>query len=190
MKFAVLIDMYLPMIGASSRFVCAGTCSGRVMIAVASASLHAQVRAHRKSGSTALGDRLLRGLRVLRQVRDDHLDGHRVVVRMPAVVVGDERQRRVADLRLARELGLLQVRHADDVHAPRAIQLRLGQRRELRPFHVHVGAAAVDRRARLPAPSRRRSPTASPQNGCANATCATSPRPKNVLMRPFVRSKN
>ena len=30
----------------------------------------------------------------------------------------------------------------------------------------------------------------SPQSGCANPTCATIPRPKNVLMRPFVRSKN
>ena len=106
-----------------------------------------------------LGDRLLRGRRVLHQVGDDQVDRHRVVVRVPAVVVGDQRERRVADLRLARELGLLQVRHADDVHAPRAIQLRLGQRRELRPFHVHVGAAAVDRRADRCRRSRRRSPT-------------------------------
>jgi 5'-methylthioadenosine phosphorylase len=29
-----------------------------------------------------------------------------------------------------------------------------------------------------------------PQNGCANATCPTSPSPKNVLARPRVRSKN
>ena len=38
---------------------------------------------------------------------------------MPAVVVGDERERRVADLRFARELRFLQVRHADDVEARR-----------------------------------------------------------------------
>ena len=44
-------------------------------------------------------------------------------VGVPAVVVGDHGQRRVADLGLAGELGLLQVRHADDVHAPRAVQL-------------------------------------------------------------------
>ena len=65
------------------------------------------------------------------------------MVRVPGVVVGDQGQRRVADLGLARELGLLQVRHPDDVHAPRPIQPRLGERRELRPFHVHVGPAPV-----------------------------------------------
>ena len=104
---------------------------------------------------------------------------------MPAVVVGDERDRRVADLRLARELGFLQVGHADDVHAPRAVQLRLGQRRELRPFHADVGAAAVHGRADLLRRVARRSSPASPQNGCAKPTCATRPLPKNVLIRPL-----
>src|SRR5581483_11436707 len=37
--------MYFPIIGARSCFVCSGTSSGLVMIAVASASLHAQVLA-------------------------------------------------------------------------------------------------------------------------------------------------
>jgi hypothetical protein len=37
--------MYFPIIGASSLFVCSGTNSGLVMIAAASASLQAQVRA-------------------------------------------------------------------------------------------------------------------------------------------------
>ena len=47
------------------------------------------------------------------------------------------------------EVGLpQQVGHPDDVHSPRAIQLRLGQGRKLRAFHVDVGAPAVDRRAR------------------------------------------
>ena len=36
--------MYLPMIGASSFFTLSGTWSGRVMMAVASASLQAHVR--------------------------------------------------------------------------------------------------------------------------------------------------
>ena len=94
---------------------------------------------------------------------------------MPAVVVGDERERRVADLRLARELGFLQVRHADDVHAPRPVEPRLGQRRELRPLHVDVGAAAVHRRADRLGGSRPRWPTASPQNGCANADVRDEP---------------
>src|SRR5688500_4951420 len=46
------------------------------------------------------GDDLLRRLRVLRQVRDHQIDGDRVVLGMPAVIVGDERHGRVADLRL------------------------------------------------------------------------------------------
>ncbi len=89
------------------------------------------------------GNRLLCGRRILHEVRDDEIDGHRVVVRVPAVVVGDERERRVADLRLPRELRLLQIRHADDIHAPRSVQLRLRERRKLRPFHVDVGSAAM-----------------------------------------------
>ena len=80
----------------------------------ACARLRDRERAH------GLGDHLLRRLRVLRQVLDDHLHGHRVVIGMPAVVVGHQRHRRVADLGFARELGLLQVGHADDVRAPAA----------------------------------------------------------------------
>ena len=76
---------------------------------------------------------------------------------VPAVVVGAERERREAELGLARELRLLQVGHADHRRAPGAVEVRLGARRELRPFHADVGrrpsctvapaprAAAVDR---------------------------------------------
>ena len=157
--------MYLPMMGASSRFgllrhVLRPGDDGRGQRILAGAG-----RAPRQAADR-FGDRLLRRHRILHQVRDDQIDRHRVVIRVPAVVVGDEREGRVADLRLARELCLLQVRHADDVHPPRSIEPRLGQRRELRPFHVHVGAAAVHGRADR---SRRRSAAIadkSLQTGC------------------------
>ena len=110
----ICVTFGFPMMGARSFFVCSGTNAARVMMAVASASLRA--RARRVDALDGLRDRLLRGHGVLQQVRDDEVDRHRVVVGMPAVVVGDQRERRVADLRLARELRFLQVRHADDVH--------------------------------------------------------------------------
>ena len=91
----------------------------------------------------------LRRLRVPPEDAHDLLGGDRVVVGVPAVVVGDHGERRVADLGLARELRLLQVGHADEVRPPRAVELRLGEGRELRPLHAHVGPAHVVRRARL-----------------------------------------
>src|SRR6185369_7183573 len=62
---------------------------------------------------------------------------------MPAVVIRYEREGRVTNLRLARELRLLQVSHADDVHAPRAIDIRLRHSRESRPFHAQISPAAM-----------------------------------------------
>ena len=72
-----------------------------------------------------LDEDALRGLRVRLEVPDDLLDRHRRVALVPAVVVGDQRHRRIADLRLAGELRLLEIRHADDVAAPGAVELRL-----------------------------------------------------------------
>src|SRR5215216_5112494 len=62
---------------------------------------------------------------------------------MPAIVISNERERRVADLRLARELRFLKIRHADDVHSPGAIDLRLSQGRESRSFHAQIRATAM-----------------------------------------------
>src|SRR5580765_218188 len=62
---------------------------------------------------------------------------------VPAIVVGDQRERGEAHLGLARELGLLDVGHPDDVGAPRAMEQRLGARGELRPLHAHIGASVV-----------------------------------------------
>src|SRR5215203_4126132 len=64
---------------------------------------------------------------------------------MPAVVVGDQGDRGVTDLRLACELRLLQIRHADDVGTPRSIEPRLGECRELRTLHADVRPTVVNR---------------------------------------------
>ena len=71
-----------------------------------------------------------------------------------------------------------------------AIELRLGQRRKLRALHAHVGAALVDRGAGALAGVAATIALSVPQNGCANADVRDQPSPKNVLMRPRVRSKN
>ena len=94
------------------------------------------VRRRFDDDSTGHGDVLADGL--------EHCEDRDVVVAfVPAVVVGGEGERRVADLRLPGELGLRQVRHADDRRAPRPIEERLGAGRERGPFHAHVGAALV-----------------------------------------------
>ncbi len=64
--------------------------------------------------------------RVAVQVLDDLVDGDRVMLGMPAVVVGDHGHGHVADLGLARQPGFLQVGHADDVHAPGAVEVGFG----------------------------------------------------------------
>src|SRR5207237_1131376 len=97
--------------------------------------------------------RPLRHLRVRTEIADDLLDADLFRRLVPAVVVGDERHRRVTNLRLARELRFLQVRHADHVDVPCAIQLRLRARRELRAFHAEIRSALVHDRARF---TRRR----------------------------------
>ena len=60
---------------------------------------------------------------------------------MPAIVVRHHGDRDVADLGLARQLGLLQVGHADHVHAPASVQFDSALRRKRRPFHAEVRAA-------------------------------------------------
>ena len=79
----------------------------------------------------------------------------RVVVRVPAVEIGDHGDRRVANLRLARELGLRHVGHADHRIAEVLVGQALGERGELRPLHAHIGAARARTRClRLPRPGR------------------------------------
>ena len=183
--------MYLPMMGrqlALDRLPAPAPAG--VTSATSERVAHSQVARPRRQALQRRAQHRLGGGRVLAQVRDDLVRGHRVVLGVPAVVVGDHGQRRVADLGLAGQLGLLQVRHADDVHAPGAVQLRLGAGGELRALDADVGAAHV---ARWRPPPRRPRPAtgeSSAQNGWAKATWATSPRPKNVDSRWYVRSTN
>ena len=74
---------------------------------------------------------------------------------VPAVVVGDQGEGRVADLRLPGELRLGEVRHADDVHAPRPVEARLGARRERGALHAEVGSRRRARGRPASLPPRR-----------------------------------
>ena len=67
-----------------------------------------------------------------------------IVLLVPAVVIRDHGDGDIAQLSFAGQPGLREVGHADHVHAPTAIQIRLRFGRELRPFHVQVGAALLD----------------------------------------------
>ena len=117
-------------------------------------------------------------------------DLDRVVLGVPAIVVGHHGDRRIGDLGLAGELRLGHRRHADDVVAEALVGERLGVGRELRPLHADIGATAADTgcprpRAAAAIRSCSRGPT-----GCAMETWATQPLPKNELSRPCVRSTN
>ncbi len=60
---------------------------------------------------------------------------------VPAIVVGDHGDRHVTDLGFARELGLLQIGHADHVHAPTAIDVGFGLGGKRRALHAEVSTA-------------------------------------------------
>ena len=109
-------------------------------------SPHLQARSRGMSAHRS-ANHVLRVFRVAAQIRQNVGDRHRAVLRMPAVVVGDHGHGRVAELGLARQLGLGHVGHADHVKAQLPVHVRFGQRRKLRPFHAHVGAAAMHRHA-------------------------------------------
>ena len=178
---------------ASSRASSAGSrLSGAVISALSSA--RSQPWRHGPEWRASSGTTLAtsgsgaRGIGV--EHRQDHLDRHRVMAGMPAIVIGDHRHGRVADLGLAGELGLRHVGHADHVAAPAAIELALGQGRELRPLHDDIGAAALRRRCRRAAPAAASASPIRPQTGCAIETCATQPGPKKLFSRAKVRSMN
>ena len=95
-------------------------------------------------------DQPVRLVDVLAQHLDDGGDIDVGVLVVPAVVVGHHGDRRVADLGFAGELGFGHVGHADHRAAPAAIEVALGPRRELRPLHDEVGAAARDGNALRP----------------------------------------
>ena len=133
--------MYRPTIGSSSRRTASGTSSGGVTSACAQGARALAVAGDRAGDGRPRAGALRAVSAFFPRTREDLLGGHRVVVRVPAVVVRDHGERRVADLGLAGELRLLEVGHADEVDAPRPVELRLGERRELRPLHADVGPA-------------------------------------------------
>jgi hypothetical protein len=81
---------------------------------------------------------------ILHQHLDDVLHGHGIVVRMPAVEVGDHGHARVAKLCLAGELGLGQIGHADHRIAEILVGEALGERGELRALDANIGPVAND----------------------------------------------
>ena len=66
---------------------------------------------------------LLRVPDVFIQVVNDGFDRYGIVLFVPAIVIRHERERGITNLGFARELCFLKIRHADHVHAPRAIRV-------------------------------------------------------------------
>ncbi len=178
---------YLPMSSFRRVRASAGIASREVMMAVASAEPHLQVRSS-GHGRHRFPHHVAGVLGVLVEHGDDLLHRNLVVSWMPAVVIGDHGDGGVANLRLARQLGLLQVGHADHVHAPAAVEIALGLGGELRTFHANVGSAQLADYAGV-ACSPWPPPWPRPcKPGRRRPTCATMPSPKKVETRCLVRS--
>src|SRR5690348_14063901 len=90
-------------------------------------------------------------LRVLEQDGDHLVHGDGIMLRVPAVVVGDHSGGDVADFGFAGETSFLQVGHADHIHPPAAVNVGFGAGGKLRAFHAEVGAAALADHAGLAA---------------------------------------
>src|ERR1700676_1757991 len=88
---------------------------------------------HARNGG---GHHFARVVGILAEVSENVSDGDGIVLFVPAIVVGDHRDRNVTDLGLARELGLLEVGHTDDVHAPAAINIRFRFGGKSRALHT------------------------------------------------------
>ncbi len=108
---------YLPTIGSSFSMVVSGTTFRSVISACCSAEPHLQLASGRH-GLYRFGDHAAGVGGVLLQHANDvrHLD--RIMLGMPAVVIRHHGDGHVTDFRFARQLRFLQIRHADDVHAP------------------------------------------------------------------------
>ena len=116
---------------------------------------------------------------VLRQVYDNLIDGDRVVRFMPAIVVGNHGDGRVADLGLACQFRLLQIRHSYDVHTPTAIDVRFGSELKTPDLHAQVSSAQFAIRSQFPGGARCPRQSCG-QTGSAKLMWATTPPPKNV----------
>src|SRR4030088_2990118 len=62
---------------------------------------------------------------------------------MPAIIIRDHGDRRVADFSFSGELRFGNVRHTDYFKAQLAVDVGFGERGKLRAFHADIGAAAM-----------------------------------------------
>ena len=107
--------MYLPMIGPAVFSWLRGSALRSVRIACARAEPHLQERPP-ATCARLRGSRFCDVFRVLRsRFSMISSSGDGVVLRMPAIVVGDHGQRRVANFGFARKLGFGEIRHANHV---------------------------------------------------------------------------
>ena len=90
-------------------------------------------------------DQALRLVGIRGQHPDDVLHRHGIMIGVPAIEIGDHGNGGVTDLRLAGELGLGHIGHADHGIAEVLIGHAFGIGRELRTFHADIGAAARNR---------------------------------------------
>ena len=130
------------MIGARRFFVAAGMALRSVTMACASAEPHLQC-VPRGSLANHFADGALHVLRVFAQIREDFLERDRIVLRVPAIVIGDHGEGSVAKFGFAGELGFGEIGHADHVETELAVGVRFGEGRKLRAFHAHVCAPAM-----------------------------------------------
>ena len=135
--------MYFPMSKSSFFFVAAGMAARSVTMAGPSALAQPQARFWGTLPAASLIVFFAKSM-LLRIVRQNSLDGDRLVGLVPAIVVGDAGDGGVADFRLARQLGFRQHRHAEDVRPPGFIEARLGPGGKGGAFHRDKRAALVD----------------------------------------------
>src|SRR5260370_35106947 len=74
---------------------------------------------------------------------------------MPTVVIGDHGDRRVTNLRFARQPRFRHVGHAYHFKAKLSMHFRLGQRGELRPFDADVRSATMNHNGLMDASVRQ-----------------------------------
>lgn len=89
------------------------------------------------------GEQALGGVGVGVKVSDNCFRGHRFLIGLPAIVIGDHGHGGERDLGFAGELRLGEIRHADHIEAEFPVGLAFGSGRKLRTVHIDVRAAIV-----------------------------------------------
>src|SRR5918995_1870973 len=87
-------------------------------------------------------------LTICPKVRAHHFDADIFFAVVPDVVISNHGEHRVAEPGFAGKPGLRHRRHTDDCGAPRAIEIRLCSRRELRAFDTDVSPFSLHGMAR------------------------------------------